>query len=63
MSKRKLKKRFEFEKFQSSLSSSTSLIIDKETGIEYLLFEKELGAGLTVLLDRHGKPKINEDYK
>ena len=51
-----------YERFEPVFSQgnafSTQLEIwrDKETGIEYLFAKAGYGAGLTVLLDRDGKP-------
>ncbi len=58
MDKNDVKNRF--EKISGGMSGN-AVIIDKETGIEYL-FSAGGGGGLTVLLDRSGKPKINQDY-
>lgn len=34
------------------------LLVDKETGVTYLWMKSGYGAGLTVLLDKDGKPVI-----
>lgn len=53
-----------YERFESVFSQggafSTQLEIwrDKETGIEYLFAKDGYGAGLTVLLDKDGKPMV-----
>jgi hypothetical protein len=60
MDKNDVKNRF--EKISGGMSGN-AVIIDKETGIEYLFSAGSGGGGgLTVLLDRSGKPKINQDY-
>jgi len=52
------KKRFEFEKKQNTLSTSTNVIVDSETGVQYLFVTYGYGGGMTVLVDRNGKPLI-----
>ncbi len=37
---------------------SLEILIDKETGINYLYYSVGYGGGLTVLLDKDGKPVI-----
>ena len=34
------------------------LLVDKETGVTYLFMKSGYGAGITVLLDKDGKPVI-----
>lgn len=36
------------------------LLVDKETGVTYLVWKSGYGAGLTPLLDRDGKPVITK---
>lgn len=38
------------------------VIIDKETGIEYLSASNGISGGITVLLNPDGTPRINEKY-
>ena len=38
--------------------SSTEIWVDKETGVNYLYHGRGYGGGLTVLLDKDGKPVI-----
>ena len=40
-----------------------SIIIDKKTGVMYLWKEDYCKGGLTVMLDKDGKPLINEKFK
>ncbi len=35
------------------------ILVDKETGVQYLFVKSGYGAGLTPLLDRDGKPIIS----
>lgn len=50
-----------FEKIYSQGNGFTDLIqilLDRETGVQYLYRQTADGAGLTVLLDSQGKPVI-----
>lgn len=47
-----------FEKTYSQELGSVSIIVDKETGINYLFCQSGYAGGLTPLLDRDGKPVI-----
>lgn len=47
-----------FEKVYSQASGSVEILVDKETGVNYLYHAKGYGGGLTVLLDKDGKPII-----
>lgn len=42
----------------SEMSSAQWVIVDRETGVQYLFVKSGYGAGLTPLLDRDGKPLI-----
>lgn len=52
------------DRFTESYSQGTTnvrkIIVDKETGVNYLLASSSLtaGCGLTVLLDKDGKPVV-----
>ena len=37
---------------------SVDILVDKETGVNYLFRQSGYGGGLTVLLDKEGKPVI-----
>ena len=39
--------------------SSVQILVDKETGVNYLFTTSGYAGGLTVLLDRDGKPVIS----
>ncbi|MCL2860695.1 MAG: DUF6440 family protein [Oscillospiraceae bacterium] len=39
-------------------NTETTIFTDTETGIQYLLTKNGYGCGLTVLLDKDGKPMI-----
>lgn len=63
MEKIEVKNRFEQTMGKANLMETNTIIVDKETGIEYLYHGGASGGGLTVLLDRSGKPKISRDYQ
>lgn len=46
---------------QGSLSV-TQIWVDRETGVNYLFHEEGYAGGLTVLLDKDGKPVITNIY-
>ena len=50
--------RFEKVYSQSTFSSSTQILVDKETGVNYIYHSSGYGGGLTPLLDREGKPVV-----
>ena len=51
-------KRFEIVYVQSTFGSDTQLLIDTETGVQYLYHHAGHSGGMTVLLDRDGKPLL-----
>ena len=52
------------EKESMGLITEASIVIDKETGVNYLFVQRGYGGGLTPLLDSEGKPIITKDgYK
>ena len=56
------KDRFDIkEKENVSILTEASIIIDKETGVNYLYVCRGYGGGLTPLLDADGKPIITKD--
>ena len=47
-----------------SFATDAIVIVDKETGVNYLFVHRGYGGGLTPLLDSDGKPIITKDgYK
>ncbi|MCX4267277.1 MAG: DUF6440 family protein [Lachnospiraceae bacterium] len=48
------------ETYSQGATNVRKIIVDKETGVNYLLASSSLtsGCGLTVLLDKDGKPVI-----
>ncbi|MBO5397279.1 MAG: xylan 1,4-beta-xylosidase [Clostridia bacterium] len=47
-----------FEKVYSQGLGSTEILVDKETGVNYLFHASGYAGGLTPLLDREGKPIV-----
>ncbi len=57
------KDRFDIqEKENVSLMTETMVIVDKETGVNYLFVHRGYGGGLTPLLDADGKPIVTKDF-
>ena len=53
-----------FGKERDTLGLTTEIIIDKETGVNYLFVHRGQGGGLTPLIDAEGKPIVTKDgYK
>ena len=58
-----MKKKDRFEKIYSQGTlTATEIWVDKETGINYLYHSSGYSGGLTVLLDRDGKPVVSRVY-
>ena len=51
-----MKKEKRFERVYSQ--SGVAILVDKETGINYLFCQSGYSGGLTVLLDKDGKPVV-----
>ena len=57
----KKEKRFQVRKDQTStlgLTTEAMVIVDRETGVNYLYVSSGYGGGVTPLLDRTGRPII-----
>lgn len=52
-------KRFDVSTKEGTLSE-TKVIVDKETGVNYLFYHDGYAGGLTVLVDAEGKPIITK---
>lgn len=48
-----------FEKVYSQSMGSMEIWVDKETGVNYLYRQSGYAGGMTVLLDKDGKPVIS----
>ena len=56
------KDRFDIQERENlGLLTETSIIVDKETGVNYLYVCCGYGGGLTPLLDENGKPIVTKD--
>ena len=56
-----MRDRFEFQKPQKgNLMTDALIIVDKETGVNYLMVRSGYGAGLTPLIDADGKPIVTK---
>ena len=53
-------KRFEVV-YKQGFAGAFQIIVDKETGVNYIFYAQGYGAGLTVLLDSEGKPVVTKD--
>lgn len=51
------------EKYGSEFSIKTYVLVDIETGVNYLFTKSGYGAGLTVLVDEDGEPIITKEDK
>ena len=54
--------RFEFLKAEKAgvIATDATIIVDKETGVNYLLVRSGYGAGLTPLIDADGRPIVTK---
>ena len=56
------KDRFDIQDRENlGLITEASIIVDRETGVNYLFVQRGYGGGLTPLLDADGKPIITKD--
>lgn len=52
-----------FEKIhQEGMLSGMSIMRDNATGVLYLVAAEGFGGGVTVMVDRDGKPLVDEEY-
>ena len=57
----KTKNRFEFqEPEKGTILDDAVIIVDKKTGVNYLMVRSGYGAGLTPLIDAYGKPIVTK---
>lgn len=55
--------KFEIINIGSQGFNDVSVVVDKETGVQYLLVTTATkGTGLTVLVDEDGKPKLRKQF-
>lgn len=56
-------KRFEIIETQSGFITEIKVIIDKETGVNYMFVHDGYAGGLSVMVDENGDPLVSEiDY-
>ena len=53
-----MEKEKRFERIYRQGAGSLEILVDKETGVNYLFYSSGYAGGLTVLLDKDGKPVI-----
>ena len=56
-----MSKRFEITE-KGGLTEGTRIIVDKETGVQYLMAYWTSIGGITVLVDKEGKPLLDPRY-
>ena len=54
-------KRF-IKTYDDGMFGSVEVWVDTETGVNYLFKASGYAGGLTVMLDRDGKPVVSEEY-
>ncbi len=47
---------------QGTITTETKILVDRETGVNYLYHQSGSSGGLTPLLDREGKPVVTAVY-
>ena len=56
------KERFVVVYKKNTFNTLTKVLVDKETGVNYVFHQDGQSGGLTVLLDRDGKPIVTPIY-
>ncbi|MGX8699320.1 MAG: DUF6440 family protein [bacterium] len=54
--------RFEYTEYEKLYHGRALIIVDKETGVQYLLAGRGDYSGLTVMVDQDGKPLLDPKY-
>lgn len=57
------KSRFIQERVLNKITQSAVIYTDKKTGVQYLFVSDGYAGGLTLLVDKEGKPLLNRDYE
>ena len=52
------KKKERFIRVHSENMGAEQIVVDRETGVNYLFVQSGYAGGLTVLLDQYGKPVV-----
>lgn len=58
MFKKESSERFEVIYHDNGIASGCKIIVDRETGVNYLFSREGSAGGLTTLLDENGKPIV-----
>lgn len=45
-----------------NMFTDATVIVDRQTGVNYLYVHRGYGGGLTPLLDKDGKPVVTKDF-
>ena len=53
-------KRIEVVEEKIGFTEGYKIIVDNKTGVNYLFYKEGYGAGLTILVDKDGKPIITK---
>ncbi len=48
--------------YKQGMMNVVEILVDKETGVNYLFTSSGSAGGLTVLLDKEGKPVVSREY-
>ncbi len=48
--------------YKQGVMSTVEILVDRETGVNYLFTTSGSAGGLTVLLDKDGKPVVSREY-
>ena len=52
-----------FEKIYTQKMGTVEILLDKETGVQYLICVNGYGGGVTPLLDKDGKPAVYDPHQ
>lgn len=59
----KKNRRFVVALSEGGFSDTAAVLVDKETGVNYLYYQFGTSGGLTPLLDREGKPVVTTVFE
>ncbi len=48
--------------YSQGIASQYKIVVDTATGVNYIIFTEGYGGGLTVLLDKDGKPVVTPEF-
>lgn len=58
----KKEKRFQTEFKESDIATESRVIVDSQTGVQYLFFFNGGAGGMTLLVDTEGRPLLSPTY-